>query len=158
MIGSLFAGISGLNANSTAMTVIGDNIANVNTEGYSRQVVDLGTRPPQISDTGYIGSGVDAIAVRRKYDDYLALRVRDYTSAYEEFSVYHERARQIDDVIPVDPGQPDKWPDEEVGVQPIKAPAGKPESMQAAAPTGLAHAPGQLRALQVEEISQIDTA
>ena len=34
MIGSLFAGISGLNANSTAMTVIGDNIANVNTTAY----------------------------------------------------------------------------------------------------------------------------
>ena len=34
MIGSLFAGISGLNANATAMTVIGDNIANVNTTGY----------------------------------------------------------------------------------------------------------------------------
>ena len=34
MIGSLFAGISGLNANSTAMTVIGDNIANVNTTGF----------------------------------------------------------------------------------------------------------------------------
>lgn len=34
MIGSLFAGISGLNVNSTAMTVIGDNIANVNTTGF----------------------------------------------------------------------------------------------------------------------------
>ena len=34
MIGSLYAGISGLNANSTAMTVIGDNIANVNTTGF----------------------------------------------------------------------------------------------------------------------------
>ena len=34
MIGSLFAGISGLNANATAMTVIGDNIANVNTTGF----------------------------------------------------------------------------------------------------------------------------
>jgi len=34
MIGSLFAGISGLNANATAMTVIGDNIANVNTTAY----------------------------------------------------------------------------------------------------------------------------
>jgi flagellar hook protein FlgE len=34
MIGSLFAGISGLNANATAMTVIGDNIANVNTSGF----------------------------------------------------------------------------------------------------------------------------
>jgi flagellar hook protein FlgE len=34
MIGSLFAGISGLNANAMAMTVIGDNIANVNTIAY----------------------------------------------------------------------------------------------------------------------------
>jgi flagellar hook protein FlgE len=34
MISSLFAGISGLNANATAMTVIGDNIANVNTIAY----------------------------------------------------------------------------------------------------------------------------
>jgi flagellar hook protein FlgE len=34
MIGSLFAGISGLNANSKALTVIGDNIANVNTTAF----------------------------------------------------------------------------------------------------------------------------
>ena len=34
MIASLYAGISGLNANSTAMTVIGDNIANVNTIAF----------------------------------------------------------------------------------------------------------------------------
>jgi flagellar hook protein FlgE len=34
MIGSLFAGISGLNANATVMTVIGDNIANVNTTAF----------------------------------------------------------------------------------------------------------------------------
>jgi flagellar hook protein FlgE len=34
MLGSLFAGISGLNTNSTAMTVIGDNIANVNTTAF----------------------------------------------------------------------------------------------------------------------------
>ncbi len=34
MIGSLYAGISGLNANATAMTVIGDNIANVNTTAF----------------------------------------------------------------------------------------------------------------------------
>ncbi|CAB1076977.1 hypothetical protein D1AOALGA4SA_4774 [Olavius algarvensis Delta 1 endosymbiont] len=34
MIGSLFAGISGLNSNSTALNVIADNIANVNTTAY----------------------------------------------------------------------------------------------------------------------------
>ena len=34
MIGSLYTGISGLNANSWAMSAIGDNIANVNTTAY----------------------------------------------------------------------------------------------------------------------------
>jgi flagellar hook protein FlgE len=34
MIGSLFAGISGLNVNSKALTIIGDNIANVNTTAF----------------------------------------------------------------------------------------------------------------------------
>ena len=34
MIGSLFAGISGLNVNSKSLTVIGDNIANVNTTAF----------------------------------------------------------------------------------------------------------------------------
>ena len=36
MIGSLFTGISGLNANTRAMSVIGDNIANVNTPGFKK--------------------------------------------------------------------------------------------------------------------------
>jgi flagellar hook protein FlgE len=34
MIGSLYSGISGLKANTSAMSVIGDNIANVNTTGF----------------------------------------------------------------------------------------------------------------------------
>ena len=34
MIGSLFAGVSGLSANASAMSVIGDNIANVNTTSF----------------------------------------------------------------------------------------------------------------------------
>jgi flagellar hook protein FlgE len=34
MIGSLFAGMVGLNVNSTSMTVLGDNISNVNTTGF----------------------------------------------------------------------------------------------------------------------------
>ena len=34
MISSLFTGVSGMNANSNAMGVIGDNIANINTTGY----------------------------------------------------------------------------------------------------------------------------
>jgi flagellar hook-associated protein 1 FlgK len=92
-------GISALNAFKRQMETTGHNIANVNTEGYSRQRVDLATRQPQVSSAGFIGSGVDVSSIQRSYDEYLALRVRDYTSSYEEFSVYEQRARQIDNVI-----------------------------------------------------------
>ena len=92
-------GISALNAFKRQMETTGHNIANVNTEGYSRQRVDLDTRRPESTLQGYIGSGVDVSSIRRTYDDYLALRVRDYTSLSEESSVYEARARQVDDVI-----------------------------------------------------------
>jgi flagellar hook protein FlgE len=41
MIGSLYSGISGLKANTSAMAVIGDNIANVNTTGFKTSRVDF---------------------------------------------------------------------------------------------------------------------
>ena len=41
MIGSLYSGISGLKANTSAMAVIGDNIANVNTTGFKTSRVQF---------------------------------------------------------------------------------------------------------------------
>ena len=61
MIGSLFAGISGLNVNATAMTVIGDNIANVNTTGYKSNRASFATIMSQSlegADSNGIGRGV----------------------------------------------------------------------------------------------------
>ena len=62
MISSLFAGISGLNANATAMTVIGDNIANVNTVAYKANEISF-SNVLSTSLTGSassdIGRGVD---------------------------------------------------------------------------------------------------
>ena len=57
MIGSLFAGISGLNANSTAMTVIGDNIANVNTTAFKANRSSFANVLSQ-SLGGSIGNGI----------------------------------------------------------------------------------------------------
>jgi len=62
MIGSLFAGISGLNANATAMTVIGDNIANVNTIGFKANRSSFANVLSQSlggSLSGSIGRGVE---------------------------------------------------------------------------------------------------
>ena len=62
MIGSLFAGISGLNVNATAMTVIGDNIANVNTTGYKSNrasFANIMNQSLEGVDTNGIGRGVE---------------------------------------------------------------------------------------------------
>jgi flagellar hook protein FlgE len=62
MISSLFAGISGLTANSTAMTVIGDNIANVNTTAFKSNKFSFSNILSQsmgASTTDGIGRGVE---------------------------------------------------------------------------------------------------
>ena len=92
-------GVSALNAFKRQMETTGHNIANVNTEGYSRQRVNLATRLPQTTPQGFIGAGVDVVSIMRSYDEHLATRVRDYNASYTEFDVYHRRASQIDDVV-----------------------------------------------------------
>jgi len=93
------SGISALNAFKRQMETTGHNIANVNTEGYSRQRVQFNARAPEAAPQGYIGSGVEIASITRSYDNYLATRVRDYTSSFEEFNVYEQRASQVDNVI-----------------------------------------------------------
>ncbi|MGE0830342.1 MAG: flagellar hook protein FlgE [Hyphomonadaceae bacterium] len=56
---ALLAGVSGLSANSSAMAVISDNIANVNTVGYKRGSVDFSALVnAQNSNTTYNAGGV----------------------------------------------------------------------------------------------------
>jgi flagellar hook protein FlgE len=63
MIASLYAGISGLSANAAAMTVIGDNIANVSTTAFkgnrSHFANILSTSLGGQSATGNVGRGVE---------------------------------------------------------------------------------------------------
>lgn len=92
-------GVSGLTTFQTRLATTGNNIANVNTEGYSRQRVDLQTLPSQQSGIGYIGSGVQVGDIRRSYDDFVAGRLRSSLSAAEEGSYLYSRASQVDNVI-----------------------------------------------------------
>ena len=71
MLSSLFTGISGMNANSDAMAVIGDNIANVNTTGFKSSRASFANILSQ-SLTGFTGSeigrGVNLAAVNTIMD------------------------------------------------------------------------------------------
>src|SRR3569832_1141742 len=78
--GLLNVGLSGLLATQRALTVTGHNISNANTEGYSRQRVDLTSRLPQLYGSSYVGNGVDVGAVSRIYDNFLIEQMRSSTA------------------------------------------------------------------------------
>ncbi len=57
MVDILKMGSSSLLSLQTALSITGHNIANVNTEGFSRQTVHFTTRDPQRLGFGFIGQG-----------------------------------------------------------------------------------------------------
>jgi flagellar hook-associated protein 1 FlgK len=98
--GDLFSiGTSGLLAFQRALSTVSHNIANANTEGYSRQSAQLVTRPPQASGDGFIGTGVEVETIRRSYDAFVESSLRTSTSATAEFEAFHALASQLDNVV-----------------------------------------------------------
>jgi flagellar hook-associated protein 1 FlgK len=71
MSGILNVGARALQANQTALQTAGNNIANVNTQGYSRQSVVLGTVEGQFTGGGYVGKGVELLTIQRNFSAFL---------------------------------------------------------------------------------------
>ncbi|MFZ2218153.1 MAG: flagellar hook-associated protein FlgK, partial [Rhodoferax sp.] len=71
MSGILSVGTRALQANQVALQTAGNNIANVNTPGYSRQKVVQQTVQGQFSGSGYVGKGVEILTIERNYNAYL---------------------------------------------------------------------------------------
>ena len=69
--GIMNVGVGALKANQIALQTVGNNIANVNTPGYSRQSAVLQTVQGQASGGGFIGKGVDVQTIVRSYDNFL---------------------------------------------------------------------------------------
>ncbi|CAK7002891.1 MAG: hypothetical protein DELT_00104 [Desulfovibrio sp.] len=67
----LSMGNGALTASQAAISVTGNNIANVNTTGYSRQSVLLKSSTSLDYSFGQIGQGVDTVTVLRAYDKFV---------------------------------------------------------------------------------------
>ena len=70
-MGILNIGTQALQANQVALQTAGNNIANANTVGYSRQRVVLQTVPGQFTGGGYIGKGVTIQTIQRNFSEFL---------------------------------------------------------------------------------------
>lgn len=94
----LNTGISALLGYRKALDTAGHNIANVSTEGYTRQRVEFVSRLGGPQGDGYIGAGVSTSTVKRITDAFVGARIVADTSAYA-------RAQSFEGVV----GQLDTW-------------------------------------------------
>ncbi|MEM7611946.1 MAG: flagellar hook-associated protein FlgK [Pseudomonadota bacterium] len=92
-------GTSALSAFRRSLDTIGQNISNVNTEGYNRQRVVLSSRDPQFTGAGFIGNGVQISSIERFYNQFLDDQVRTAGSASARFSTLASFGGRIDNLL-----------------------------------------------------------
>ena len=99
MAGILDIGVSALLSFQNSLNTTGHNIANSDTEGYSRQRTLLSTQVPQLSGYGWLGSGVKVSGVERITDQFLSTQVRSAQSVSSQLALYSDYASRLDNVL-----------------------------------------------------------
>jgi len=99
MADMLGTGLSSLRALQRALDTTAHNIANVSTEGYTRQRVEFETRTPQAYGSNWIGSGVNATQVRRVYDQFLAEQARSSSGTLARLEAFASQAERLDNLL-----------------------------------------------------------
>ena len=97
--GLLGIGSSALLAYQRALNTVSHNVANVNTEGYSRQRVELTSRVPEGLAGGSFGAGVNVNGVQRIYNQFLTGEIRSHTSSYDELNTLAELSGSLDNLL-----------------------------------------------------------
>lgn len=92
-------GISALNAAQAGIVVTGNNIANANTPGYSRQQIIQASNIPQGTGSGFYGQGTHIETVKRLYNDFLTNQVNQAQTQGSQLSTYSTQINQIDNLL-----------------------------------------------------------
>jgi flagellar hook-associated protein 1 FlgK len=93
------SGLSSLRSLQRALDTTSNNIANANTEGYSRQRVEFRERAASPFGNGWIGNGVEVATVTRSYDEYLAAQTRASGGSLERLSAYATAAERVNNLV-----------------------------------------------------------
>ena len=93
-------GARALTANYANLQVTGNNIANSNTAGYSRQRVELATTFSQQTGAGFFGKGVDVVTVARAHSDFVTREAALTQSLAAADSTRADQLKQLEKVFP----------------------------------------------------------
>ncbi|MEO8154761.1 MAG: flagellar hook-associated protein FlgK [Rhizobacter sp.] len=88
-------------ANFAALQTTGNNIANANTQGYSRQEAQLATANGQYTGAGFFGQGVNVTTVARSYDRFLTTQAAATNSAASADKARADQLTQLESIFPL---------------------------------------------------------
>ncbi len=97
--GILGTALTGLMAFQRSMQTTSNNVANVNTEGYSRQNTNLESANTTFSDGNYVGNGVNVSNVTRSYDQFISNNIRTTASALGSADRFQSMTAQVDNLM-----------------------------------------------------------
>jgi flagellar hook-associated protein 1 FlgK len=92
-------GLSGLTADQTAINVTGQNIANVDTAGYTEQTAEFGTEPPVSTPQGWLGTGVSVTTIQRQYNSLLAQQVQSSSNSVAQLTAFSQLATSVSNMF-----------------------------------------------------------
>ena len=103
-MGSLFEiAKSGIQTYRQALSVTGQNIANVNTEGYNRRAADLEEVPSVQGGVTNVpdqsGLGVRVNQIRRSFDAFLSSNLRDNNAEYTKLKKYVDNLNKLENML-----------------------------------------------------------
>ena len=82
-----------------ALSTVGNNIANLNTEGYSRQVTETSENAPSQQGTVFVGSGARLANIERAYDEFAESSLRDSGSKLATQQPLIDYANRVVDIM-----------------------------------------------------------
>ena len=106
LISTLNTARKGMNASQASINVTSHNISNANTDGYSRQRVNLVTSTPfctpsmtNAAEPGQMGTGVDVASIDRIRNSFLDYQVRSETSNKGKYDVRQQFLSNIEAIM-----------------------------------------------------------
>lgn len=92
-------GLSGLLTHQRSLSVVGHNIANASTEGYSRQSSIVTPRRPEFFGGSTFGTGVEIEGIRRSVNEFFVTQLRSDISAFHYSDTLRTQMDELDQLF-----------------------------------------------------------
>ncbi len=91
--------VSGLKVSQAALRTVGHNIANANTEGYSRQRIEPVTNPATLYQGNWVGNGANVNNIGRVVNDFVIGQLRTDTTLFGDLNGFYNQITQLDNLL-----------------------------------------------------------